>query len=151
VSEACAEIAELMSKVEEGARRAQEEEEEGVRRQSKHKDHYMVELEQGKYADLLMMGGRSSVSSGYNSLSQGGGSESGDSLLGRPSLQIYTFSNLYLFIPLPRRAYLHRARLVLGSRLALFTESTNLSKQCCSRIMRIIVSYLTETKLFRES
>jgi hypothetical protein len=110
VSEACAEIAELMSKVEEGARRAQEEEEEGVRRQSKHKDHYMVELEQGKYADLLMMGGRSSVSSGYNSLSQGGGSESGDSLLGRPSLYIYTFSNPYLFIALPRLAYLHRAR-----------------------------------------
>ena len=88
MSEACAEIAELMSKVEEGARRAQEEEEEGAKRQSKHKDHYMVELEQGKYADLLMMGGRSSVSSGYNSLSQGGGSESGDSLLGRPSLYI---------------------------------------------------------------
>ncbi len=104
MSEACAEIAELMSKVEEGARRAQEEEEEGVRRQSKHKDHYMVELEQGKYADLLMMGGRSSVSSGYNSLSQGGGSESGDSLLGRPSLSMYTFSNPYLFIALARRA-----------------------------------------------
>jgi hypothetical protein len=96
VSEACAEIAELMSKVEEGARRAQEEEEEGVRRQSKHKDHYMVELEQGKYADLLMMGGRSSVSSGYNSLSQGGGSESGDSLLGRPSLYLRISKSIFV-------------------------------------------------------
>ncbi len=95
MSQACAEIAQLLGKVEEAAAQAQkEEEEEGAKRQSKRKDHYMVELEQGKFADLLMnMGGRSSVSSGYNSLSQGGDSEWGDTYLG--STPAHTKTCLY--------------------------------------------------------
>ena len=57
VNQVCSDISQLMQKVEEAALLAKKEEEEGVKRQSKRKDHYMVELEQGKFADLLMTGG----------------------------------------------------------------------------------------------
>ena len=108
VNQVCSDISQLMQKVEEAALLAKKEEEEGVKRQSKRKDHYMVELEQGKFADLLMTGGggRSSVSSGYNSLSQAGDSEYGDTFLGRPppstppyyTYLIGTYYPLYLYV-----------------------------------------------------
>ena len=114
VNQVCSDISQLMQKVEEAALLAKKEEEEGVKRQSKRKDHYMVELEQGKFADLLMTGGggRSSVSSGYNSLSQAGDSEYGDTSLGRPppSTPPYSLPDTYYPLYLYLKGQCHEKR-----------------------------------------